>query len=295
MRPLRRPPALLVHGVLLLVSCLYGVNYVATKRVLAEVPAPAWVFYRIALATTLMLPLAALLGAGWPQRSHYKHLALASALGIAINQVLFAEGMARTTPGRSAVINAAIPLLTLFFAVAARQERLMPRKLLAIFVALSGVVVLLKVDTLTGDLLTLGNATCFSAFLVLMRRIGRDVEPLAATSLCFLFGGAWIALWSASSLDGPSWQALWGPTVWPWALHAIAGATVLTYLLNNWALRHTASSQVALYIYVQPVVATGLSMLLGLESPSLRFWAGAALVFTGIVIEVSGRSSSSTA
>ena len=60
---------------------------------------------------------------------------------------------------------------------------------------------------------------------------------------------------------------------------------MLVYFLNNWALRHTHSSQVALYIYLQPVVATGLSSYQGTDEPDLRFYLAASLVFCGLVLQ----------
>ena len=44
----------------------------------------------------------------------------------------------------------------------------------------------------------------------------------------------------------------------------IVGATVFTYLLNNWALGHVESSLVVLYIYLQPIVATTCHKLRGI-------------------------------
>src|SRR5690606_32546147 len=97
-------------------------------------------------------------------------LAIASFFGVVLNQVLFTEGMALTTPEHSAVVNSCIPTWTLIVATIAGQEQLRTRKVLAILSALSGVLYLLGFDrillgevqgfgsdTLIGDLLTAGN------------------------------------------------------------------------------------------------------------------------------------------
>jgi drug/metabolite transporter (DMT)-like permease len=223
-------------------------------------------------------------------------LAPAALLGFAANQALFAAGMARTTPAHAAVINTSIPITTLALAVLARQERASRAKMLGIALALTGVSVLLRVDrllvsdaaeggeTLVGDLLILGNATVFSAFLVLMRKLARDVAALTATAICFAWATAMVAPWSWPEISTATLAPLLEPGILPWALFVILAATVLTYLLNNWALRHTHSSQVALYIYTQPVIATALSIALGRDRLSLRFMIAAALVFGGIAL-----------
>lgn len=61
--------------------------------------------------------------------------------------------------------------------------------------------------------------------------------------------------------------------------------TVLTYMLNTWALRHTHSSQVALYINVQPLVAASLNAAMGAPLPGYRFFASLALVAGGLWLQ----------
>jgi drug/metabolite transporter (DMT)-like permease len=295
------PPPILVHLALLTVSLLFGANYVVTKRILADVPPAAWVLCRIVGATLVIVPLAL-----WLRRRHARPparilwgLALASLLGIVANQVLFTEGMARTTPQHSAVINALIPTWTLLAAVLFRQERLTVARLLAIVVALAGVQYLLGVDrllfggggapadgaTLLGDLLTMANGMSFALHLVLMRRIGRQVDPWFATATMFVFATTMMSAWSLPQTSSVDVQPLLAaPTLW-FGLYAVLFSTVLTYLLNTWALRHTHSSQVALYINVQPLVAAALDVAFGAPAPGPRFFVALGLVGLGLWLQ----------
>jgi len=61
-------------------------------------------------------------------------------------------------------------------------------------------------------------------------------------------------------------------------------ATVINYLLNYYALARVESSTVALFVYLQPVLATLLSVALGRETITLHFAASAALVFAGVFL-----------
>ena len=70
-------------------------------------------------------------------------------------------------------------------------------------------------------------------------------------------------------------------------MYTILGATVLTYVLNTWALRHTHSSNVALYINVQPIVAAGLNCALGAPAPDHRFFVALGLVGFGLWLQTS--------
>ena len=66
--------------------------------------------------------------------------------------------------------------------------------------------------------------------------------------------------------------------VWVLAAYAIFGATVIAHGLNLWALRRTASTLIALFVYLQPVVATAVDGLLLGRWPSWRFAVAAVLV-----------------
>ncbi len=291
------PSPVLVHLALLAVSLLFGANYVFTKLILAEIPPRSWVLFRVLLATAVLVPLALRLRRSWPGRRHLAGLLLASLLGVVLNQILFTEGMARTTPNHSAVINAGIPTWTLIAACLFRQEQFTGRKVLAILCALVGVGTLLQVDQmiatgegltgemLLGDLMTMANGMSFAVHLVLMRHLGRELDPWASVAIMFVAASVMMTGWSAPALEGDHWRALLAPpTLWL-AAYAVLFATVATYFLNTWALRHTRSSQVALYINVQPIVAAALGTALGNPAPGWRFFTALGLVALGLWLQ----------
>ncbi|MFN7591222.1 MAG: DMT family transporter [Planctomycetota bacterium] len=294
--------ALRVHAALITVSLLFGGNYVFTKRLLAPLGplSPTdWVLFRIAAATAVIVPLAVWLRRDrqLPNARLCGWLLLASLLGVAANQILFAEGMARTTPEHSAIVNALIPTWTLLTAVLFGQERLSLRRVGAIAVSLAGVSWLLGIDrvlqglgnddgsSLLGDLLTMGNGIAFAVHLVLMRRFGKQIDPWVATAFLFVSGTAMIGVWSGPHVTVAAVDAVLTPPIVWYAIYVILGATVLTYLLNTWALRHTHSSQVALYINVQPLVAAALNSAMGAPLPGNRFFVALVLVATGLWLQ----------
>jgi drug/metabolite transporter (DMT)-like permease len=227
-------------------------------------------------------------------------LLIAAFFGVVLNQILFTEGMARTIPEHSAVVNAAIPTWTLLAAVIARQERLGVARVLAIGCALLGVLYLLGADrlllsgdapmfdqgaTVLGDVLTMMNGMSFAIHLVIMRRIGRDLDPWLATAVLFASSLVMIGAWSGPHVHADDARALLTPPIVWFALYAVLFSTVLTYFLNTWALRHAHSSQVALYINVQPLVATILNSAMGAPLPGHRFFVALVLVALGLWLQ----------
>jgi len=300
------PSPLRVHLALLTVSLLFGGNYVFSKGVLGAVPPRAWVELRLIAATALLVPLALWLRKrrSLPGAKVLLGLLVAAFFGTALNQALYNEGLARTTPEHSAVINACIPTFTVIVAVLARQERLTWRLASAVAIALLGVLYLTGVDralfggegggdaggaTLLGDLLSTGNALAFAIHLVMMRRLSQHVDPWTATALLFGFGLLLLLPWSLPELNGAAVEAVTTPPVVWMALYVVLGATVLTYVINTWALRHTTSSQVALYINVQPMVAACVHVGMGGPVPGMRFVVALALVAFALWLQTRGR------
>ncbi|MCR9245808.1 MAG: DMT family transporter [bacterium] len=300
-----------VHLALLTVSIVFGGTYVFSKRVVEAIPPPAWAMFRIFAATVILVPLAIWLRKQrqLPDGRMIWLLGIASFFGVVLNQVLFIEGLARTTPAHSSVINAGIPTWTLLFAALAGQERIGPRRVLAIVLALLGVQYLLGLDrlvfdagaggataelehgaTMLGNVLTLLNGWSFAIHLVFMRRIAKNLDPWLATAVMFVWAVLMIGAYGipqASAADVET--ALTPPVLWC-ALYVVLLATVLTYLLNTWALRHTNSSTVALYINVQPLVAVVLDTALGAPLPGHRFYVALALVSAGLWLQARARA-----
>ena len=141
----------------------------------------------------------------------------------------------------------------------------------------------LQADWRTGNLITFVNALSFGCFLVVSRPLYRRVHPYAGTAVIFAFGTLGIVATVGWRIPTVDWLALpW----WAWAAMAygILGATVGTYALNAFALRHADVSVVGFFIFLQPLIATAVSALAGNERLDWRFALAAMLVAIGVVI-----------
>jgi drug/metabolite transporter (DMT)-like permease len=62
------------------------------------------------------------------------------------------------------------------------------------------------------------------------------------------------------------------------------GSTFFTYVLNAYALKHASSSLVGSYIYLQPVLAVIIALLLGKDTLSLSKLIHIAIIFSGVLL-----------
>jgi drug/metabolite transporter (DMT)-like permease len=71
--------------------------------------------------------------------------------------------------------------------------------------------------------------------------------------------------------------------VWWWVAYIVVFPTILTYLLNLWALKRVSSNMVAVYIYLQPIFAAAVApLVLSGERLTTRAVAAALAIFTGL-------------
>jgi drug/metabolite transporter (DMT)-like permease len=278
-----------VVAALVAVQVFFAVHYVAAKLVLEAIPAPAWAAIRVGAAAATFLLVYLVRGPRPLGAREHAHLALLGVFGVVLNQVCFIEGLARTSPAHSALIMTTIPVLTTTFALALGRERTRRAALAGIALALGGVLVLLRVDALElraewvrGDLLTLANATSFSLFLVLSKGTVRKLGPATATTGFLCWGSLGTTLYGARALAAVDPLAL-PPRILALAAFIVVFPTVLAYFLNSWALARVDSSEVALFVYLQPILASALSVAVLGEPITPRLVLASILVFLGVL------------
>jgi drug/metabolite transporter (DMT)-like permease len=290
-------PKTKVYLALLSVQIFFGIHYFAAKEVLKEIPAPTWAALRVTLGAIVML-LIVLPKAkkSFPKSiKDFGWIFIYAVFGVSINQICFTEGLARTIPIHSSIINTTIPIITLLFAILLKKETFSSAKAISIIVSLTGVLYLLQIDKFTlnseyalGDLLTLTNAISFSFFLVISKEIVMRYDPFVITAILLAFGSTIITGYGFNSLMAfePSKISNY---VWAWAVFIIIFPTVLAYFFNYWALKRVESSLVAFFIYVQPPIAAALSIVFRGEELTLRMVISAILIFIGSLLSVRAR------
>jgi len=289
-----------VVGALVLVQVFFGLNYLAAKILLEFIPPRAWAVLRVVPAAIILLVAARLLGRRLPaERKDLWRLAAFSVFGVVINQICFVEGLYRTTPAHSSIIMTSIPVGALLFGVLLGRESLTPWKLVSLALSFAGVLLVIVAGsgsvalgafsdiggarTMVGDILTLVNALSYSFFLVISKRLLTRVDPLGATAVLLSFGSLGILLVGWPELMGFSPAGV-PPRIWALAAYIVIFPTALAYLLMYWALARAGSYLVALFIYLQPLIATALSAVLLGERIGPGVVAGGALIFVGVYL-----------
>jgi drug/metabolite transporter (DMT)-like permease len=281
------------HLALVAVQLIFGTWPIVAKVALRALPSTGLVAFRVAGAAVALLALLRARGRlVVPARADMARLALYSLLGVVLNQFLFVKGLALSTVVNSTLLGTAIPVSTLVVAAALGYERLSARSALGTLIAAAGVVYLidpfraeLSGDKTLGNFLLVANTIAYGSYIAISQDVFRRYGALASITWVFVlgcvvavpFGGYYLTDVPLAHLSLKVWLAV---------AYIILVPTVGAYYLNAWALERVAPSTVAVYVYLQPLIAYAVApVFLGAEEQwTARTFVAAALIFAGVAV-----------
>lgn len=228
----------------------------------------------------------------FPKGNEWYFLILLSLLGIVLNTAFFTKGLELTTPAHASLISCMIPVITFLFAWILGREGLNRYKSLSLVVAMSGALILMEIDKLdissdlfVGDVFIFINFTCFGLFLVLSKSMIEKHSSLGLSVLVMSIGALLLIPVAVYGIYN-NWESWLNLSWWIYfaAFYSIFFATVITYSLNYYAMEYVDSSKVALFIYLQPVVAGTISVALGRDEITTRLIVSSILIMLGLLL-----------
>ncbi len=287
-----RPREGLLYGSLLAMVFFWSLNFIVGKVALRHFPPLLLGGLRTALAGAMILPVYAWEARRNPGESRWTRadlpgLLMLGFLGVALNQLFFVIGLSRTSVAHAAILIGLNPLLVLGIAGAMRMERITPRKVAGMAIALAGVATITAVpskmghESVVGNLFVFLGALAFALFTIGGKRSSGRHGGITVSTFAYVGGALMLApltLWQAWDFQ---WSAV-SAAGWASIFYMAALPSVLCYLIYYWALTYIPASRVAALSYLQPLIATLLAVPLLGEPITLPLMAGGAMVFAGV-------------
>jgi drug/metabolite transporter (DMT)-like permease len=273
-------------------SVLWGVPYFFIKVAVDDLPAVFVAWARIAMAATILLPLAWRQGALrgiWERRWFVVAFGL---IEIAGPFTLIPLGERHISSSLAAILIAAVPLTVAILAVRfAPEERVHGLRLVGLVVGLVGVVLLLgidvagKSDELVGALCILGATLGYAAGPMIASKTLSHLPAIAPVAAALTVSTIVLAPFAALSLPGhaPPFKA-WGSVV-VLGTACTAVALVVFFVL----LTEAGPSRASVITYINPVVAVTLGVAFLHESLGAASAAGLLLILAGSYVSTGGR------
>lgn len=283
---------LLAHIALFAANLIYGINYTVAKDVMPDFIEPlGFIFLRASGALLLFWLCYRLFFYEKIARNDMFKLMLCGLFGVAINQMLFFEGLNLTTPINAAVIMVTNPILVLIMGALLAAERITKRKMLGIALGATGAISLityggaveLNPNHFWGNIMVLINAASYGVYLVMVKPLMEKYKPITVISWVFLFGFLFVIPFGWTDFQSIQWSQMPSDVLYKVAF-VVMGTTFMAYLLNIYGLKILNPSTVSTYIYLQPVLASMVAILAGSDSLSPIKIMAALIIFGGVYL-----------
>lgn len=223
-------------------------------------------------------------------KKHGWRMLACSLTGVMANMLMFFKGLEITTPINGAVLMLATPIFVFILNIIINKQQLIAAQVLGILIACAGSILLMmgrsfsfSSATLPGDVLILLNAISYAFYLVMVKELLQHYHTLTVSKYTFLFGTVLVLPFGypelmQSRLGEMNW------TVTAEVLFIIVFTTFVTYLLNAWAIVKAGPTLVGAYIYLQPILATIIALLLKKDELNMQKMLAILLIFAGVFI-----------
>ena len=218
---------------------------------------------------------------------------LAAFLGYFVTQLTFLVAIPEITPMHCSIISSLSPIYTLFIAALVLKEPITFRKAGGVLLSLSGILFLIFNNTgnagggmessIFGIVLMIINGFAFSLYLGAFRPLIARYSIITFMKWIFLFSAIMSLPLSLKEIATLQWNTI--PQVQLWELaFLIICATCICYFLIPLGQKRIRPTLVSMYSYVQPIIATAISIVAGMEMLSWQKILAASMVFAGVFV-----------
>ncbi len=280
-------------------STIYGINHTIAKGLMPDVIQPfGFILLRVSGAALVFWGISLFFPSEKIERRDWFRFEICAFFGMVLNMLAFFKGLSLSTPINSSVIITLSPVLLLVLSAFILRERITWLKSIGIFLGLGGALVLILFEIKEqpnapniplGNLLFIVNATSYSVYLILVKPLVPKYSSITLMKFLFLFAFLINLPIGISEFSEVNWTNLPFEAIWKLAFVVIC-TTVMTYLLNIYALKQLSPSTIGAFIYLQPVIAVLFAVLVGADSLTALRIGAAALIFLGVYLSTIKRA-----
>ncbi len=227
-------------------------------------------------------------------------LFVASLLAIVFNQGCFIFGVGLTSPADASIITTSMPLWAMILAAFILKEPITSKKVLGILFGAGGALLLILgsssgsahssgASPVWGDVLVLLAQLSYALYIVIFKNFVSKYSLITIMKWMFTFAFLCLLPFSYNSLMATEWHLLSSDAVIS-ILYVIVCATFLSYMLIVVGQKNLRPTVAGMYNYVQPIVASIVSIYLGMDSFNVTKVMAVLLIFGGVYLVTASKS-----
>lgn len=283
---------------LMLLSVLFwGVNYSFVKLALADLSPYAFNGLRLFISTLILLLILWIKGEGFYfLRADFLKVVAISLIGNTFYQILFIQGINRTSASNTALIMAVTPVFIALLSSFVLRERIHWAGWMGIFVSFIGLYFVISKQsgyfnfssqTLRGDLMILFSNICWAVYTVFSKPFLGKISALKFTTLTLAIGTLFFLPFSIKDIGKIQWHRV-SFKAWASLSYSTLFAIVISFVIWYASVKRVGSSRTGIYGNLTPVVAVAVaSIFLGEQISLSQVW-GALIILFGVYLTRAG-------
>jgi drug/metabolite transporter (DMT)-like permease len=226
-------------------------------------------------------------------------LFFAALFGIVINQGSFIMGVSLTSPINASIVTTTTPIITMIIAAMYLKEPITGKKITGIFIGASGALLLILSSRQTatgansgniwGDMLCLLAQFSYSTYFVQFKGLIGRYSPVTLMKWMFMYASVCCIPFSYNHITPIAFDSL-SMDSFLGIGYVIVGGTFITYFLVPIGQKLLRPTVACMYNYVQPIVASIIAVLWGMDSFGFMKSMAIVLVFVGVYIVTQSKS-----
>lgn len=274
---------------------IFGVNIIVCKDLTSgHLISPITIFTLRSLGAGMMFwILSMFLPSEKVEKKDYLKILAAAFLGYFVTQLTFLVAIPDVTPMHCSIISSMSPIYTMFIAAVALKEPLTWKKAGGVALSLCGILFLIfnnasgssgvAESRLSGIFMMFLNSLSFSLYLGIFKPVISKYSVVTFMKWIFLFSALMSLPLSFREVVSLEWTRI--PSVQMWELgFLIVFATFVSYFLIPFGQKRIRPTLVSMYSYIQPIIATVISIILAMDILTWQKLMAAFMVFAGVFI-----------
>ena len=275
-------------------TTIYGINHTVAKMVMPiYIGSLGLVFLRVLGATIIFWTISLFFKTKPIEKKDRLTILKCGLFGMSINIAAFIAGLDYSTPVNSSILIIISPIFVVILSFFIFKNKINFIKILGIILGFIGAMILiLTADSNSsigrniplGNFLFIVNSISYAYYLIIVKPMAEKYDLVTLFKWLFLIGLIFNFPLGINQFLDINWASL---PLWEAVLpmvFVVVGTTCMTYFLNGYALSKITSTEVAVFMYLQPIIGILFAIFTKSDTITLIMFVASVLIFTGVYL-----------
>ena len=275
-------------------TTIYGLNHTIAKIVMPiYIGSLGLVLLRVLGATIIFWTIGLFFKSKPIEKKDRFTIIKCGLFGMSINIAAFIAGLDYSTPVNSSILIIISPIFVVILSFFIFRNKINFLKILGIIMGFIGALILiLNADSNSsvgrniplGNFLFIVNSISYAYYLIIVKPMAQKYDLITLFKWLFLIGLIFNFPLGINQFTDVNWSSLpIKEAILPMAFVVIC-TTVMTYFLNGYALSKITSTEVAVFMYLQPIIGIVFAIFTKSDTISLTIIIASILIFIGVYL-----------